>query len=141
MLWKDLIPMKMVSLTILRKEQSIVPSIMFPRWHIWKWVLNRKLILFFSLLGCDELGMKSVPQAQDSSEQEIVSDIRVDLISPNIGALSGGTSVNIHGAGFEGDIIVYFGNISVDVTKIDSETLVLSSPSSSVEQSVDVIVE
>ena len=55
-------------------------------------------------------------------------------------ALSGGTSVTISGNGFEGDVEVSFGNLALDITVIDAQTILFSTPSSPSEAQIDVTV-
>ena len=70
-----------------------------------------------------------------------LEDFRVTDIDPNFGSPSGGTSVVISGNGFEGDVAVSFGNMDVDITVIDEQTILLETPSSPSEGQVDVTVE
>lgn len=97
--------------------------------------------LFFA--GCDELGVKTAPITWDTGYEdtdEPLADFEVSDISPNYGALSGGTSVTISGNGFEGNVEVSFGNLALDITVIDAQTILFSTPSSPSEAQVDVTV-
>ena len=107
--------------------------------------LSTALTLFSSLfLGCEELGVKTTPYAYDTGDTEFtepLEDFVVTDIDPNFGSPSGGTSVMISGNGFEGDVVVSFGNMDVDITVIDEQTILLETPSSPSEGQVDVTVE
>ena len=101
-------------------------------------------LLFILTTGCDELGVKTTPYIYDTGDTDTTApleDFVVTDIDPNFGSPSGGTSVVISGNGFEGDVAVSFGNMDVDITVIDDETILLETPSSPSEGQVDVTVE
>ena len=94
--------------------------------------------------GCDELGVKTTPYVYDTGTDDTtvpLEDFVVTDIDPNFGSPSGGTSVVISGNGFEGDVLVSFGNMDVDITVIDEQTILLETPSSPSEGQVHVTVE
>ncbi len=95
-------------------------------------------------LGCEELGVKTSPVSFDTgydTDDVPLADFVVSDIEPNFGSPTGGTSVVISGNGFEGDVLVSFGNLEVDITVIDPQTILLETPSSPSEGQVDVTVE
>ena len=101
-------------------------------------------LLFIITTGCDELGVKTTPYIYDTGDTDTTApleDFVVTDIDPNFGSPAGGTSVVISGNGFEGDVAVSFGNMDVDITVIDDETILLETPSSPSEGQVDVTVE
>ena len=101
-------------------------------------------LLWISTIGCDELGVKTTPYIYDTAAEDTTTpleDFVVTDIDPNFGSPSGGTSVVISGNGFEGDVVVRFGNMDVDITVIDEQTILLSTPSSPSEGQVNVTVE
>ena len=107
---------------------------------------KQTLILLLSILaiGCDELGVKTTPYIYDTADTNTttpIEDFVVTDIDPNFGLPAGGTSVVISGNGFEGDVTVSFGNMDVDITVIDEQTILLQTPSSPSEGQVDVTVE
>ncbi len=93
-------------------------------------------------LGCDELGVKTgyVPYDTADTNSTFLEDFVVTDIDPNFGSPTGGTSVIISGNGFEGDVSVEFGNMEVDITVIDPQTILLETPSSPSEGQVDITV-
>ena len=94
--------------------------------------------------GCDELGVKTTPYIYDTGDSDTtlpIEEFVITDIDPNFGSPAGGTSVVISGNGFEGDVSVSFGNMDVDITIIDEQTLLLETPSSPSEGQVDVTVE
>ena len=102
------------------------------------------LFLYVFATGCEELGVKTTPYVYDTSIEDTtvpLEDFAVTDIDPNFGSPSGGTSVVISGNGFEGDVFVRFGNMDVDITVIDEQTILLETPSSPSEGQVDVTVE
>lgn len=120
-------------------------------WHIWTSALINKslpsfigsacLLCLFPISACDELGMKTTYQPNDSATEEIFTDLAVAAIEPNYGSLTGGTSITISGHGFIGDVSVSFGNMALDITVIDAETILCSSPSSPSEGQVAINIE
>jgi len=101
-------------------------------------------LLFVLTTGCDELGVKTTPYIYDTGDTDTTTpleDFVVTDIDPNFGSPSGGTSVVISGNGFEGDVAVSFGNMDIDITVIDDETILLETPFSPSEGQVDVTVE
>ena len=99
------------------------------------------ICLLIPTIGCDELGIKrSTILDTGTDTEEPAEEFTVIDISPNYGAISGGTSVSILGNGFEGDVEVEFGNLPIDITVIDPETILFQTPSSPVETAVDVTV-
>ena len=102
------------------------------------------LFLHMFATGCEELGVKTTPYVYDTATEDTtipLEDFVVTDIDPNFGSPSGGTSVVISGNGFEGDVFVRFGNMDVDITVIDEQTILLETPSSPSEGQVDVTVE
>jgi len=96
------------------------------------------------LFGCEELGVKTAPipfDTADTNSDIPLEDFVVIDIDPNFGSPAGGTSVSISGNGFEGDVAVSFGNLELDITVIDAQTIVLETPSSPSEGQVDVTIE
>jgi hypothetical protein len=96
------------------------------------------------LFGCEELGVKTTPipfDTADTNSDIPLEDFVVIDIDPNFGSPAGGTSVSISGNGFEGDVAVSFGNLELDITVIDAQTIVLETPSSPSEGQVDVTIE
>ena len=94
--------------------------------------------------GCDELGVKTTPYIYDTGNGDTtvpLEDFVVTDIDPNFGSPSGGTSVLISGNGFEGEVSVHFGNMNVDITVVDEQTILLTTPSSPSEGQVNVTVE
>ena len=94
--------------------------------------------------GCEELGVKTTPYVYDTGDTDTTTpleDFVVTDIDPNFGSPSGGTSVIISGNGFEGDVLVSFGNMDVDITVINEQTILLDTPSSPSEGQVNVTVE
>ena len=85
--------------------------------------------------------MKATYSMDDSAGEEVYTDIAVSSLDPAYGVLSGGTSVTVNGHGFIGDVSVSFGNMALDITVLDAETIVFSTPSSPSEGKVDVHVE
>jgi hypothetical protein len=85
--------------------------------------------------------MKTTYQPNDSAVEEVFTDIAVDAIEPIYGSLAGGTSVTVSGHGFIGDVSISFGNMALEITVIDTETILFSSPSSPSEGSIDVNIE
>jgi len=75
------------------------------------------------------------PDTSEDSEVQILS------IEPDWGPTAGGTLVTITGIGFDGQIGVLFDDAVLSVTKLDAETLLVTSPPSAVEVQVDVTVE
>ena len=96
------------------------------------------------LVGCEELGVKTTPvpfDTADTTNDIPLEDFVVTDIDPSFGSPSGGTSVSINGNGFEGTVTVSFGNLELDITVIDAQTIVLETPASPSEGQVDVTVE
>lgn len=93
--------------------------------------------LLVLLAACGGLGLD--PQAGPDSG---VSDaaLRIDDVDPAWGPTTGGTDVVITGAGFQGDVQVWFGSAELEVTVLGDDELLVSTPSTSVEVSVDVKV-
>lgn len=95
------------------------------------------LLIVLSLAGCG-LGAGLDPLAGvDSGVQE---SVWIDSVDPTWGPIDGGTSVRIRGGGFEGEVSVLFGGASVTVSVIDDSELVVTSPSTAVETTVDLTV-
>ena len=89
------------------------------------------LFLYIFATGCEELGVKTTPYVYDTSSEGTtvpLEDFVVTDIEPNFGSPSGGTSVVISGNGFEGGVFVRFGNMDVDITVIDEQTILLQTP-------------
>jgi len=65
---------------------------------------------------------------------------RVELsdLDPHWAPLAGGTAVTVSGTGFTGDVRFWFGNSEVEVSVIDPQNLVVSTPQVNVEATVDV---
>jgi hypothetical protein len=49
-------------------------------------------------------------------------------ISPNIGRITGGTTVNIFGYGFNNDIIIYFNDVNINYTIISKKQIAIITP-------------
>lgn len=100
-------------------------------------------ILPIFLLGCEELGMKTIPyeDTTDTASSTHTDGFFVEEIDPNYGNPAGNTPITIKGNGFEGDVVVSFGNYALDVTIIDDQTIIFRSPPSPTEGQVDVTVE
>ena len=89
------------------------------------------------------MGLKSSSDASDTAttstdvEQCIVC---VNSITPDWGPTAGGDLVTISGEGFHGNVQVSFGRMAIDVSRVDSKTLVITTPPSNAEGPIDVTV-
>ena len=96
------------------------------------------------LFGCDEFGLDGKAYYDsatgDTATGEEACVFCIEEISPAYGPLSGGTAVTIQGNGFGGDVGVRFGNMELDVSRLSSEQLAITTPASPAEGSVDVTV-
>lgn len=99
------------------------------------------LVAGLLLLGtaCSDALTPYAPSDSDSGDVQR-GPVGISDLDPHWGPTDGGTEVTIEGWGFEGDVVVTFGAASLDVTVIDDETLVVTSPSSRREASIDVTV-
>lgn len=75
----------------------------------------------------------------DTGDTE-VGAVHVADLDPDWGPAAGGTAVTITGWGFEGVVEVEFGGQPASVTRLDTETLLATSPASAFEVPVDVTV-
>lgn len=87
------------------------------------------------LAGC---GLAGLDPYVDTDE--LSGSVRVDAVEPAWGPPEGGTAVTISGAGFDGQVQVWFGNAEVGATRLDAGTLLVSTPAAGVEATVDVTV-
>lgn len=94
--------------------------------------------------ACDEYGLdeKYTDDLYEDSAIDIedACELCIENVYPSAGPLSGGTSLSIVGEGFSSDTLVYFGNQEMSATFLDSNTLVITTPSSLVAGSVDITV-
>jgi hypothetical protein len=67
--------------------------------------------------------------------------VAIDSLVPNWGPPGGGTTVTIHGAGFDQSSKVHFGDSIVPPTLLDPDTLTVTSPAANQEITVDVTIE
>ncbi|MCP4920987.1 MAG: hypothetical protein GY913_29175 [Proteobacteria bacterium] len=90
-------------------------------------------------LGADSASSSdSVPEAADCEGQPVC----ITGISPGWGPKEGGTGVEISGWGFGGEPTVRFGNFAIEsITSFGDEKVVVTTPASAVEGSVDITVE
>jgi hypothetical protein len=100
-------------------------------------------ILILLASGCDEFGLAGKPlvdSASDTAEEEQDCSFCIEELSPAYGPPAGGTAVSITGQGFDGTIGVRFGNMELEVSRLSGEELLITTPSSPSEGSVDVTV-
>lgn len=93
------------------------------------------------LVGCGTFGLDHKADTSTRDSGEALAALRIDALVPDRAPLAGGTEVTVQGAGFEGDVRFSFGNAQVDVTVVDDETLIVSTPEVRSEATVDVEVE
>lgn len=86
------------------------------------------------LAGCGAVGLDPQKPGEEAAPVTITS------IDPAWGPPDEDTPVTITGAGFEGDLVAWFGNAEVAVTRVDDATLVTTAPAAGVEAVVDVVV-
>jgi hypothetical protein len=89
------------------------------------------------LLACGDFGLDSGIPDDDACAESAVC---IHSIDPDWGPIAGGTSLTIEGRGFEGDVLLYFGNAPLDITVITDQVITLSTPSVPAEGSIDVTV-
>ena len=94
-------------------------------------------IPFMFLFGCGT-GLVSYPGESETGE---AGPVFVASITPDYGTPDGGTDVTITGEGFDGSVAVRFGSYDVPVIKLDSQTLLVTTPAVGAEIDVDVFVE
>lgn len=99
------------------------------------------LPLLLLLVGCGTFGLDHKADTSTRDSGEALAALRIDALVPDRAPLAGGTEVTVQGAGFEGDVRFSFGNAQVDVTVVDDETLIVSTPEVRSEATVDVEVE
>ena len=82
-------------------------------------------------------GESGAPQATDTGHLALV---RIDAVHPAFGPVEGGTDVTVTGAGFTGEVALWFGGAEVEVTVLGEGTLVATSPEAKVETTVELRV-
>jgi hypothetical protein len=76
-----------------------------------------------------------------TSPAPVVVDLIVQTISPDAGPVSGGTEITIRGAGFAaGSVVFVGGRAASDITVRGSDTIVATTPASTVSGGVDISV-
>ncbi len=90
-------------------------------------------------VGCDGSGLDPV-KGFDSAEDSAASPVQITRLKPDWGTPEGGTSVDITGVGFDGDMTVEIGGKAVDYTRLDAETLLITTPPADFAVPVDVYV-
>lgn len=91
-----------------------------------------------ALPGCDGAGLD--PVAGFDTATATASPVRIERLDPDWGSPEGGTSVDITGDGFEGDVRVEIGGKPVDHTRLDDRTLLITTPPADFPVAVDVYV-
>lgn len=85
------------------------------------------------LLGCGAVGLD--PQVPEGG-----AAVTLTGLDPAWGPPDAETAVTLTGTGFEGDVVAFFGNAEVAVTRVDETTLIATAPAAGVEAVVDVTV-
>lgn len=102
------------------------------------------IITMLGLTGCQNFGtLNQFDESGGGFDTALTSDdllIKINDIYPAFGYPTGGDEITISGRGFEGSLNVTFGIQRINVTVIDSETLVIITPEWDIEESVDVTV-
>jgi len=92
--------------------------------------------------GCGSFGL--TPWGDSgllSDDSDVLLALRIDSLSPSWAPLAGGTSVTVNGAGFEGVGAFWFGGSEVEISLINEESFVVTTPEVFSEAIVDVQVE
>lgn len=99
------------------------------------------LLLLGVPFGCGTVGLdvyKGAGGGGGSGEEP--AGLQIDGLEPAWAPLSGGTTVTVTGQGFEGEVRFWFGGSEVELTHLDDETLIVTSPEVFTETTVDVVV-
>lgn len=99
-----------------------------------------RALVLCALSACGTMGLDTDKSDTASLDSGGLASVRIDAVTPNYGPLGGGAEVVVSGAGFDEGTAVWFGGAEVDVTRIDSATLLVLSPAVPVEATVDVRV-
>ena len=75
-------------------------------------------MIFLQLLSCDygldsEYYFKDTAETTQGSENDETCSFCITEVQPNIGPLSGGTTITVTGEGFDNSMTLYFGNGSI----------------------------
>ena len=97
--------------------------------------------ILLALSGCGTFGLDQKPDTAGSDSGAAQAPLRIDRLRPDRAPLAGGTEVTVEGAGFEGEVLFRFGNAEVDVTVLDDETLLVTTPEVRAAATVDVEIE
>ncbi len=85
-----------------------------------------------------DVGLEDLDDGVDDSSAGAI--VGIDSLDPNWGPTEGGTLVSVLGWGFDGEVALYLGSASLDVTRVSSEELLIATPYLGFEASVDVTV-
>jgi hypothetical protein len=95
------------------------------------------LLILLAPLGAG-CGTMFLEPLNDSGAPE--EGLHIADIDPHYGPTAGGNEVTITGGGFEGTVVVRFGNAAADITVLDAGTISAIAPEAGMELTVDVSV-